>query len=541
MMKKRILTCVTLVFALIIFIGCSTSTSEINNRTTITTAEVLDTTTDSGTTEPATTTENITTDTSDEDFVREYNLFSYGLVSIEGPDGIYRYYNNNFEVVIDKGFIFARNFEGGVALVRTSEGDGVIDLNGNYILEPTKSEICIYPEIERIISTSLETSIYDLQGNLIKNFGENIIVSPLFENADLDVLINNRVTFENYRFVLSDNNENLKYLIDIDGNKLSETGYNSLQSYNYIGMGEYIIYAYVDQNYNPIMGYLNINGEEIFDDTYSSIKMFNDFGYSSVRYEGKYGLINETGEVVLDFIYDRHINFNDNMDVAEYYLNGKIGFIDSNLNIIVEPIYGDYNDINGFNNSINTLYNYGIYLRDDKYVIINNQGQEVFESNLEIQSVNDSYIKLYNEETDEFSLVDFDNNILVEPTTSEITINGTYDSYYFVEGADDWTNLVYNSDNELIFSDPVYCFISYQNNTSYYGFTTLDKSQTMVYDTNYNLLFILECDDPRIVQFSDGYFMFRNEGNCGICDIQGNILLDPNYGYINGNYIYTYE
>lgn len=89
---------------------------------------------------------------------------------------------------------------------------------------------------------------------------------------------------------------------------------------------------------NGKWGIINLNGEIILDFCYESLHRLSKNHYVA-KLNGKQGLIDPDGSIIIDFLYDS-IWFSDfGTDFLEVELNGKSGIIDRNNNIIFDIKY----------------------------------------------------------------------------------------------------------------------------------------------------------------------------------------------------------
>ncbi len=102
-------------------------------------------------------------------------------------------------------------------------------------------------------------------------------------------------------------------------------------------------------------GFIDTSGKLVipFNNNYESMSSFNN-GVSAVCSNGKYGLINTSGEVVLPCIYNTIVAFSEGIAIVEK--DGKFGFIDSTGKQIAPCIYENIRD---FKNGVAWVYKAG--------------------------------------------------------------------------------------------------------------------------------------------------------------------------------------
>jgi hypothetical protein len=80
--------------------------------------------------------------------------------------------------------------------------------------------------------------------------------------------------------------------------------------------------------------YLSISGK-ISDKYYEDARAFNDEGCAAVKQNGKWGFIDSTGEVVIDFVFQEAQSFSGHL--AAVRLGELWGYINPNGDIVIEP------------------------------------------------------------------------------------------------------------------------------------------------------------------------------------------------------------
>lgn len=101
-------------------------------------------------------------------------------------------------------------------------------------------------------------------------------------------------------------------------------------------------------SYEGKWGLIDESGKEVTGFEYEEIGSYKD-GLMCVKKEGKWGYIDNTGKVVIDLIYDEAFDFNN--ERACIKINGKYGAIDPSGKIIIEPQYSEafcFNSKNAF-------------------------------------------------------------------------------------------------------------------------------------------------------------------------------------------------
>lgn len=155
---------------------------------------------------------------------------------------------------------------------------------------------------------------------------------------------------------------------------------------------------------DELLGLMKTNGDIIVeakyelsveDDYSSSLESFSFFqeGLARVVKNGKFGYIDKTGEVIIDFDYEDAGHFSQGL---AYYANseGKYGYINKKGEIIISPKY-DYAEEFNLNKQaivadITTEYDYF-------YALINKDGEEIIGSLSDIEDHHEIYVVIKDE------------------------------------------------------------------------------------------------------------------------------------------------
>lgn len=201
---------------------------------------------------------------------------SEGLILVN-RDGYYGYAYEEGQLVIPLYFTEATDFINGRAIVAPSQKYGVIDMKGEYIMEPKYGEIEIIDDFILIKGTTTQYTrsidsyrLYDLDGNeIISDYSSEILIGD-----------SNRITAK----ILDKENTNFRYstIFDYKGNLIREyedgvrVGIFS-EGYALIRDGEAKIA--VDELYKQYYGlytYIDIDGNKMLDEYFVEATNFND-------------------------------------------------------------------------------------------------------------------------------------------------------------------------------------------------------------------------------------------------------------------------
>ena len=123
------------------------------------------------------------------------------------------------------------------------------------------------------------------------------------------------------------------YLIDKEGNIVSKGYIGFEQDSEGIAVRNSTIMAQTAEGY--IL--LGLDGKQIGDKVYEDVRHFGDKTYAAVKIDGKWGFIDNQGQLVLEAEYEDAKSFQNGY--APIKKNGKWGYIDINGNIVIRPVF----------------------------------------------------------------------------------------------------------------------------------------------------------------------------------------------------------
>lgn len=340
------------------------------------------------------------------------------------------------------------------ALYSVKEKTGVVDKKGNIIIEPKYDQIYV-PNKQKdvfICFSDDKYSILDKNNRELFNEFEEISVAMISEDLlemEKDVLI--------YK---SGNNYGL---IDLEGNKLTEPIYTSIESLSN-KPGNLLVEK--DGNY----GVLGVDGKEILPIKYSRITgdgyCSEEDGYSKTGYilseKTKTGVLfgyaNYKGKVLVEPKYEaisRLFEYEDEDIYLTVMENGKKGVLKNKKQIIKNK----FQNINYYDTS-----NIFIVNKNGKYGFYNQEGKEILEPKYTTYSLAGNYIFVKTDE--ETGLYDIHGNLvnsnnyksIIETDNPAFFIAENEKGYYSIiskdiEIEDKYTDISYAFDNFFIFTN----------------------------------------------------------------------------------------
>ncbi|MEE0866122.1 MAG: WG repeat-containing protein [Clostridia bacterium] len=294
----------------------------------------------------------------------------YGVVDDEGKLVLKNEYvditnlgedsKEGFIIKNDEGKYGVVNYSG--ELVLNPEYEGVLKVHGNdlYVVTKLGKQVLVKNDGTEVLTTGFDEIV-----SILKNQENGIIVKNNNKfgliKTNGDVII--QAEYDNLKEAKSGiliAKENGKYgLIDLEGNTKLEFKYNSI-IYNgsaniYIAEDESFNNEILDGEYNVKLSGILIDLSEEKD--YIELRVNNDYKYYNFKLEeknvadiftsntlflskkdGKYGFLDKSGNVVVDYIYDDATEQN-KYGYAGVKKDGKWGSIDNKGTLIQEPTY----------------------------------------------------------------------------------------------------------------------------------------------------------------------------------------------------------
>lgn len=367
----------------------------------------------------------------------------------------------------------------------SQEKFGVIDRNGNIVIEPEYDMVKIPNPLEKIFVcyTGEETKIVNDKNEEL--FTKYELVEPIKLNSTASDLVYEKTVFK-YK-------KDGKYgLINFKGEEITKPIYEELTSFEY-REGELLVKK--DEKY----GVINIRGYELVpckydkieDDKYvDSENNYKTSGYVvSIKEDDGYkcGYINYKGKVLLKTKYNQIARVVEAGDKDNIYLivseNGKYGVI-KNKKKIIENNYQaiQYNDeTQTF--TINKGSKYGVASLDGN-IVINVENEEIIAKGIYLYTVNGENQIPYNKEGKKASI------------NSNTTVLRTESDNYFI-------TITSNEQRDL------------------YG--VIDSNNNQIIPENY--LYIEYA-------FGDYFIACTQNGKLGVIDNKNNIVIDFNYDIV---------
>ena len=252
--------------------------------------------------------------------------------------------------------------------------------------------------------------------------------------------------------------------------------------------------------------------------------------YPAYKKEGnqkKWGYLGNDGSFIIEPKFELTEEFNEK-GLGKIYLEGKIGLIDKNGAIVLEPVYDAIGDMEE-----------GVFsaVKGDRYYILDIMGNELFNSKeyvfLGVSS--DQYIVAAEEDKDgnvKMGYINKNGKVLIEPKYSEAwnfknnraLVKTENDQKLIIDKNGDiikklkYENVLPDDENKtFVFSD--------ENNL----FGYLDENGDILVEPRFKNAFHFK-DGMAIVSFDDDS---NDSGKWGVIDISGKFVLKPDFTYIS--------
>ena len=394
------------------------------------------------------------------------------------------YFSNRAKYIFDVEYVSNIEYN----TVKVEDKYGVIDGNGNIVIEPTYNVIQIpnpsKPVFICMSNYNTETKEYetkalnDKKEQVITGYS-NIQAIPANSTAD-------GIPFENT--VLKYKRDDRYGLISLEGKEITDAIYEEISSVTY---KEGMLLVKQDGKY----GVININGKVVIKPEYDNITVDNYYdvntGYQrtgfivcSIKDEGyRYGYVDYRGKKILDTIYtevERVTDLEDEKDVyIVAYKDGQAGLL-KNKKLILDYEYEDiiyyaYNDV-------------FIVQRNGKQGITDRKGKIKIDTKYTNISFGGIYVNAV-DENNETKILDLNGNELSDGYIAKIpTKDGEHYIVYDEEGL----------------------------------YKIIDNNGNVVVDRSYT----------NIEEIGDNYYIVANNRNNGIIDLTGKSLVELRYNSI---------
>lgn len=249
----------------------------------------------------------------------EVTLPNEGMIRVR-KDNLWGFFDTLGHKVIDFQYRTASDFSEGLAVVNSDEDSlavwyGFIDKENHFVIPAQFQYAVTFNEGMAVVKN------YDRFG-MINRKGKEVVPCKYI----------NMTGMIDGRFFAFDAETELAAMFDKKGKRLTDFKYKDIQYYS-----EGLYTVLVDNRYT----FLDQKGDELFG-MFEEVSGFFE-GYSMVKRDGKYGIINRKGKVILPIEYDNsgwrsmEYIFSENLAMVEK--NEKYGFVNKSGEIVIPIIY----------------------------------------------------------------------------------------------------------------------------------------------------------------------------------------------------------
>ena len=421
---------------------------------------------------------------------------------------------------------------------------GVIDSNGEILIEPQYDEMLIIPNNSKpyficTYNINYETGEYNTKiineknQDIINEYDKVNFIDYYDENGQL-VFLDNLLKVEkdgkvglislNGNEILNCKYEDISLLSGVDNSIIvKENGLYGLCDYkgNSIIETEYIEIKRIGNNYkngyiivnqDNLYGIIDFNSDIILENKYLDIKPVYSSNKYAVKIDNKYKIIDKTEKVILEQEFEDIKDINSNEII--YKSNNMYGVINTEGEIKITPQYEDLDFLE------NNTY---IAKQNGKYGIINSNNEtEIDYKYTEINYISSAGIIICKISNNQYDLYD-KTNMELRLTVNSFKIN---ESYITVKINDDikYYNFKFEEKNakDVLINNTVFS----DKKNEKYGFI----------DSNSNI--IVEYKYDEVTEYNEyGFAGIKLNGLWGVVDINGNIVVSPKYNLDNNKEI----
>ena len=402
---------------------------------------------------------------------------------------------------------------------------GVVDRNGNVVVEPEYADIYIPNPEEDVFFCYLADNTYII----LNENGEELFT----EYDSVTVLQTSESNLDFEKYVLRFEKDGKYGLIDFSGNVIAEAEYDSIVSLDY-KPGELLVQK--DDKYGVLTSngelkikikYDSINGDEFYSESYSY--RYTGYIVSEKTDEGYfYGYFDNDGNKVLDVSFESITRVSKYDDTDSYLVvmnNGKKGLYKNNQEIISQNyqniIYAESSDV-------------FVVQRNSKYGIFSASGKEILAVQYAGYSLAGDYISVEDADGNK-ELYDVNGNKISNLNYTNIQAAGE-SSYYIAIDEDGYYSIIGNSDTiSNNYTYITYAFDNYfifKNENEQYGL--LDTYDGVIIEPEYSLMLVIDGKRAVEAEKADGTVDIYSEDIEKIITLSNAIIenIDENYARV---------
>lgn len=417
---------------------------------------------------------------------------------------------------------------------------GVINSNGDNVIDPTNGEMIVIPNNKKDVFICLYEVNYSdgtYKSKAINSKNEQLYASYNSVEALSNYDQNNNIWYEDN--VLKVEKDGKYGLINLDGNEILRCEYDKIDTIK--GIKNSILIQK-----DGVYGLVNTSGNIIIDVNYKEISaLTTDYtnGYIVKNSDGNLGIVGTNKEQILDCKYSdiKHVFGNDMYVVKE---NGNWKLVNKAGDKNIDINYSDVKSINGEKVVVVNSGKFGIYGIDKTEKV-----------KCEYQNIEYAFSDYYIAQKDnKYGIINSNGEILVKFDYDNLKFNVDADCLEGVKANDSNVYLIdRNLELKLTGINPTvyngYIRINIDNEYKFYNLKFEEKSNRDVFSNN--TLYVAKNDgkyglvnkDGTLVvqyQYDDiteqneyGFVAVKKDDKWGIIDQYGNVVVDPKYELSN--------
>jgi len=215
-------------------------------------------------------------------------------------------------VIIGEGYSYIEHLPGDYFIVSRDYKNGVIDINGNFVIDLKYDSIFLLNETNLLQAEITATNTIDLYNLKMEKMGN-------LSNATLKQYKANEYNSCDYIMLVSD--KDIKYY-DINGKELSAKE---------IFVNSKLFAKKIDGSW----GFVDSNDQLKVKNNYEMVTDFNSNGFAGIKKDDKWGIINQEGTIIQEPIYN--LEWTNPEFLGKYYrVNAWYGDVRYSSDIIEE-------------------------------------------------------------------------------------------------------------------------------------------------------------------------------------------------------------
>ncbi len=417
---------------------------------------------------------------------------------------------------------------------------GVIDSNGNVVIDPSYAEMIIVPNSKKDVflctfDVNYDDGTYSTKALNSKN--EEIFTNYEQVEAISSVDENEKLSYDGSAIKVQNGG---KYgLINMEGAEILPCEYDEITALQGV---ENALLVSKDGNY----GIVNDEGKTLLPTEYAEIQGLGDKttdGFIVKNANGKYGVVDTSNGQVLETKYDGVSKIHE----GDYYVvtdGGKQKVVKKDG---TESLNGSYDEIVAIlKNSENGV----IFKKNNKYGVMNLSGESTIKATYD--DLKEAKTGVFIAKTgDNYGIIDLEGNTLVEFKYRNITYNEKADLY--ITEDENYNNEVLDGNYEVkqtgmvtdLDDEKGYIEIRQDGEYKYYNFKFEEEKESDIFTSN--TLFVSKKDgkygfvdkDGKVVvdyiyddvtsQNAFGYAGIKKDGKWGSIDRTGKVVQEPTY------------